>query len=42
MVRVYDRSDSAEDFYGHAGSGGDQARQEAPEPCVSIGSQFWL
>ena len=33
MVRVYDRSDSAEDFRGHAGCGVDQARQEAPEPC---------
>ena len=33
MVRVYDRSDSAEDFCGHAGCGVDQARQEAPEPC---------
>ena len=33
MARVYDRSDSAEDFCGDVGCGVDQARQEAPEPC---------
>ena len=31
--RLHDRDDAAEDFRGDAGCGGDQARQEAPEPC---------
>ena len=30
--RLHDRDDGAEDFRGDAGRGGDQARQEAPEP----------
>lgn len=31
-LRLHDRGDSAEEFRGDAGRGGDQARQEAPEP----------